>query len=73
MSQTFYFSLNMTSQEFLPYYQGRVQTLVVTTTTGLRVEFPAMHLRQYIDSLGIRGFFCLKTEQGKFLSLDRIR
>lgn len=73
MSQTFYFSLNMTTQDFLPYYQGKVQSLVVTTTNGLRVEFPAMHLRKYIDTLGIRGFFCLKTEQGKFLSLTKIR
>ncbi|QOL24995.1 DUF2835 domain-containing protein [Thalassotalea sp. LPB0316] len=73
MSQTFYFSLNMSTQDFLPYYQGRVQSLVVTTTTGIRVEFPAMRLRKYVDSLGVRGFFCLKTEHGKFVSLTRIK
>ncbi|WP_284297418.1 DUF2835 domain-containing protein [Thalassotalea loyana] len=72
MSQSYFFSINMSTQDFLPYYQGRVQSLVVTTTTGLRVEFPAMHLRKYVDSLGVRGLFCLKTDQGKFVSLTRI-
>tara|TARA_R110000744_G_scaffold187129_3_gene306577 strand:+ start:164 stop:379 length:216 start_codon:yes stop_codon:yes gene_type:complete len=69
---TYYFSLNFTSEEYLPYYQGRVQSIIVMTEQGVKVEFPAMHLRNYITSMGIRGRFCLKTQNNKFLSLDKI-
>lgn len=68
----YYFSLNITNQEFLPYYQGRVQTIIVTTAQGLKLEFPAMHLRSYLTASGIRGHFCLQTQDNKFLSLDKL-
>ena len=68
----YYFSLNITNQEFLPYYQGRVQTIIVTTGQGLKLEFPAMHLRSYLTASGIRGYFCLQTQDNKFLSLDKL-
>lgn len=69
---TYYFTINITANEFLPYYQGRVQSIVTTTTQGTRVQFPAMHLRKYLTRAGIDGFFCLKTQNGKFLSLTKI-
>jgi hypothetical protein len=69
---TYYFSLNLSSDDFLLYYQGVINTIVVTTENGLRVEFPAMHLRRYFLSGGIKGRFCLKTKDNKFLSLDKI-
>ena len=68
----YYFSLNITNQDFLPYYQGRVQTIVVTTVQGLKLEFPAMHLRQFLTSSGIKGHFCLQTQQNKFFLLEKI-
>lgn len=68
----YYFTLYMTYKEFLPYYQGQVQAVIVTTTSGKRIEFPAMHLRQFLTSLGIKGYFCLTTENNKFLSLEKL-
>lgn len=68
----FYFSIHVTAYEFLPYYQGRVTDIVVTSEQGQRVQFPAMHLRPYLTSSGISGRFCLETEQGKFISLSKI-
>lgn len=68
----YYFSIQMTAQEFLPYYQGRIQRVVVHTNMGQRVEFPAMHLRNYLTSGGITGYFCLETRDNKFLSLEKI-
>lgn len=62
----------MTAHEFLPYYQGRAQSVVVRTTTGQKVEFPAMHLRAYLTSAGVRGHFCLQTSNNKFLSIEKI-
>ncbi|KGJ92839.1 DUF2835 domain-containing protein [Colwellia psychrerythraea] len=69
----YYFSLNITTNEFLPYYQGKVQNVVVTTTQGIKVQFPAMHLRKYLAASGIQGYFCLQTKQNKFLSLAKIK
>jgi hypothetical protein len=69
---TYYFSLNLTSQDYMPYYQGRVQSIIVMTEQGVKVEFPAMHLRNYLTAIGIKGRFCLKTQNNKFLSLEQL-
>ncbi|GHE83765.1 DUF2835 domain-containing protein [Thalassotalea profundi] len=68
----YYFSINMTSEEFFPYYQGKILAVVVTTDMGIKVQFPAMHLRKYLTSTGIKGRFCLETVNNKFISLTRI-
>lgn len=70
--QSFYFYINLSTYEFLPYYQGRIKDIVVTTTLGKRVQFPAMHLRSYLTSSGVGGHFCLQTENNKFVSLKKI-
>ncbi|MBA6364402.1 DUF2835 family protein, partial [Colwellia sp. BRX8-8] len=44
----YFFSINMTTAEFFPYYEGKAQQMVVTTTQGVRVQFPAMHMRKYL-------------------------
>ena len=69
----YYFSIKVTANEFLPYYQGSIQNVVVTTTQGVKVQFPAMHLRKYLTVSGIQGDFCLQTAQNKFLSLSKLR
>jgi hypothetical protein len=68
----YYFSIKMTSDEFYPFYQGQAHQMVVTTTTGVRVQFPAMHMRKYLLSSGISGYFCMETANNKFLSLTKI-
>lgn len=68
----YYFTLSMSSQEFYPYYKGQIQAIVVTSTTGERVQFPAMHLRNFLTPSGIKGYFCLETKNNKFSSLVKI-
>jgi len=68
----YYFSLQMTSQEFYPYYQGQIQAIVVTASNGQRVQFPAMHMRKYLTTSGIKGNFCMETENNKFKSLIKL-
>jgi hypothetical protein len=68
----YFFYLDLSNREFLPYYQGQVHAIVVTTSQGVKVQFPAMHLRQFLTAAGIRGKFCLKTQNSKFFSLSRI-
>ena len=68
----YYFSINLSTEEFLPYYRGEVDSIVVTTTVGITVNFPAMHLRQHLTSRGVYGQFCLETKNNKFLSLIKL-
>lgn len=68
----YYFSINISANEFLPYYQGVIKSVVVTTYQGIKVQFPAMHLRKHLTASGIQGDFCLKTERNKFLSLTKL-
>jgi hypothetical protein len=68
----YFFSINISANEFLPYYQGAIKNVVVTTYQGIKVQFPAMHLRKYLTANGIQGDFCLKTERNKFLSLTKL-
>jgi hypothetical protein len=69
----YYFSIKLTANEFLPYYQGTIQNVVVTTNQGVKVQFPAMHLRKHFTLSGIQGNFCLQTHQNKFLSLSKLK
>ncbi|WP_350227385.1 DUF2835 family protein [Thalassotalea atypica] len=66
------FVLKMSTQEFLPYYRGEIQQVVVTTFEHIRVQFPAMYLRKYLTSDGIEGIFSLETENNKFKKLEKI-
>jgi hypothetical protein len=68
----YYFTIRMSAHEFLPYYQGQVKSIIATTAEGVRVQFPAMHLRQYVTADGVKGYFCLETQNNKFLSLMKI-
>ncbi|MEI6893087.1 MAG: DUF2835 domain-containing protein [Colwellia sp.] len=69
----YYFSIKITADEFLPYYKGTILNVIVTTNRGIKVQFPAMHLRKYLTISGIQGNFCLQTQHNKFLSLSRIK
>ncbi|NQY62748.1 MAG: DUF2835 domain-containing protein [Alteromonadaceae bacterium] len=68
----YFFSINISNKDFLPYYKGQILSIVAVTTQGVKVQFPAMHLRKYLSATGIQGHFCLKTENNKFLSLKKI-
>lgn len=68
----YYFALNISKQEFLPYYRGEIQSIVVQTNLGTTVKFPAMHLRNHLTNSGIYGRFCLETKNNKFLLLKKI-
>lgn len=68
----YYFSINLSSSQYLPYYQGQVQAIAVTTYDGIKIQFPAMHLRKFVNSIGVYGEFCMETKNKKFLSLTKI-
>ena len=68
----YYFSLSMSIDEFMPYYQGKASTVSTFASNGQRIQFPAMHLRKFMTTSGISGQFCLETENNKFISLTKI-
>jgi len=73
ITKEYLFSLNLAYPEFLPYYQGQVSGIVVTSTQGVRVQFPAMHLRKFVTPSGIHGYFRLETKNNKFFSLTKLQ
>ncbi len=72
-NKQYFFSLDMAYPQFLPYYQGKISAIVVTSTKGVRVQFPATHLRKFITPNGIKGYFRLETKNNKFFSLTKLQ
>lgn len=69
----YHFSLNISAADYLKYYQGNVQSVVVRTYQGLRVKFPASALRPYVSEAGVHGQFALLTDaNNKMRDLRRI-
>lgn len=69
----FRFRLNISSDDYLRFYQAQSCFVQAQTEEGQRIKFPAEHLRPYISHSGIHGLFELEsTDQGKFIALRRI-
>lgn len=69
----FRFSLDISSEAYLNYYQGRARTVIVQAEDGRRVQFPADALRPYVTRAGIQGRFELVTDAGhKLIELRRL-
>lgn len=69
----YYFSINLSYERFLPFYQGIVDTVQVVDDANRRIDLPAKHFRQYLTRDGIVGRFELITQSdGKFIALNRI-
>lgn len=63
---------SITTDELRRYYSGEADTVVARTRGGLTVRFAARHLRKHVTAKGIRGTFCLTTDdQNRFISLER--
>ena len=53
--QRFYLSLS--ADQWLMYYKGQVQSIVVTTFTGTRLSVPARNFVPFVSHSGIQGTF----------------
>ncbi|MFP4208978.1 MAG: DUF2835 domain-containing protein [Wenzhouxiangella sp.] len=56
------FSLHISADEYLRYYQGQAVAVVVTDSNGRTIRFPANALRGHVDHSGIHGRFRLITD-----------
>ncbi|WP_090209549.1 DUF2835 domain-containing protein [Ectothiorhodospira magna] len=71
--QYFHFSLGISRDEYLRYYNGAASTVVVMSQEGRTVRFPASALRPFVLHDGVRGRFRLTVNsQFKLLSLERL-
>jgi len=68
------FSLNISREQALRYYQGTATTVIVTAITGQKLQFPAEHIRPFIDQNGIQGQFNIQFDkENKLIKLNRIQ
>lgn len=66
------FHLQLTSEQYLGYYQGHVRNISVISDDGRRIEFPAEHLRTFLTHDGIHGYFEIQyDQQQRFVALRR--
>ena len=59
MAKRFEFSLNLSAEQYLAYYQGAATKVVVRCTTGQSIQFPARLLTRFVTTLGVQGHFVL--------------
>ena len=65
--------LDLSSQEYLAYYQGRAVAIQTMSLDGRRVRFPASILRPHLAHDGIRGLFVLRFDgNNRVVDLRRI-
>ncbi len=69
----YYFSLSISRDDYLRYYQGQAVAVAVTDSQGRSIRFPANALRPHVEHTGIHGSFRLTTdEENRLRTLERI-
>lgn len=67
------FQLNLSAQEYLPYYRGQVSALIVQADDGRTIQLPANSLRPFVTASGIAGRFELTLDDNnKLIHLRRL-
>ncbi len=62
----FEFSINLSAQEYLKYYRGSVNRVIAQCSDGTTIQFPALLLKPFVTTGGIRGNFVLTCDaEGK--------
>jgi len=56
------FTLAISAEQFLAYYQGVAKTVCVRAHDGRTLELPAARLRPFVTRSGIRGEFLLRLD-----------
>lgn len=73
MARVYRFSVFLTEQQCLGYYQGQIKYVLVWADSGEKIQLEAHNFRRYFTHSGLSGRFELTTnQQGKFVSLKKI-
>lgn len=69
----FYFSLNVPYHQCQALYDGSAPHAILTADSGKRVQIPVNHLKQCINSAGLKGRFRLTVDENhKFIEFVRV-
>ena len=69
----FEFHLRISPEQYLDYYRGAVQQVVVRCGDGSTLQFPASLLQPFVTPAGIHGGFRLTCDdQNRGARLDRL-
>ncbi len=67
------FAISLSYLECESLYLTTLKTVVVTATTGERVQIPSSRLRPFVEPVGIKGKFCLTVNnENKIQSFERV-
>lgn len=67
-----YFSLRISPEEYLAYYQGTGNVVLTRTEDGKKLQFPAKELRKFVSRSGIQGRFEITlNDEHKLVELRR--
>lgn len=67
------FSLAISAQDCLLYYQGLIKHVKVRTDEGLSVRFPASILQTILKPDGVYGRFAIYYDKkGKFIKIESL-
>jgi hypothetical protein len=73
MATTLRFSLHISRDEVLRYYQGSASSVIVRAENGQRLQFPAEHIRPFIDQHGVQGLFSISFDNdNKLIGIKRL-
>jgi hypothetical protein len=65
--------LRISPEAYLDYYRGLVRFVIVPTTNGERLQFPANLLVKFVTREGVEGRFALVCDaNNKCVELQRI-
>jgi len=69
----FTFSMKISSDDYQRYYSGTVRNIIVMTHQGVRVQFPASAVRNFVTNDGINGDFIITMDSNnKLIGLQRL-
>ena len=67
------FHLRISPEQYLDYYRGTVRHVIVRSTSGQTVQFPASLLQRFVVKEGIYGDFVLVCDDNnKCIELQRV-
>ena len=67
------FRMTFGADEAQRYYQGTARFVIVKAENGQKVQFPAEHIRPFIEQSGVSGYFSIQFDDDhKLLSLKKI-
>ena len=67
------FSMHLSAEKYLSYYQGSAKNVIVKAEDGRSLKFPASRLQQFVTKDGVEGRFEIVFDDGnRIVSMRRL-